>query len=183
MDFAASASILCMDLPFKQWATSTFSAKTPHVSVTSASICRLRSPRLVSRHVRGLAVMHSVLFGGSKSPHLYAQKLMLMIFDFVTMIFESVSRTFDSVAMIFDFVAMTFKTVGKKFDLCIVKKFDSFIIKKFDHDDIIQKAKFSSTKSQFTFAAPDTRGPCLKDIHLLILWSFDKGLWQSTTNS
>jgi hypothetical protein len=41
------------------------------------------------------------------------------------------------------------------------------------------------TKSQllFIFAAPDTQGLRLKDTHLLTLRSFDKGLWQSTTDS
>jgi hypothetical protein len=89
--------------------------------------------------------------------------------------------------------------VVKKFDPCIIKKFDSAvavifdpaIVMIFDHvcinlDHVApDKAKFFSTKSQllFTFAAPDTRGLRLKDMHLLILWSFDKGLWQSTTNS
>jgi hypothetical protein len=89
--------------------------------------------------------------------------------------------------------------VVKKFDLCVIKKFDSAIavvfdpaiVMIFDHvcinlDHVApDKAKFSSTKSQllFIFAAPDTRGLRLKDMHLLILWSFNKGLWQSTTNS
>jgi hypothetical protein len=115
------------------------------------------------------------------------------------MIFESVSRTFDSVAMIFDFVAMIFECVVKKFDPCVIKKFDLAVTVIFDPANIMifnhvcinldhvapDKAKFSSTKSQllFTFAAPDTQGLRLKDMHLLILWSFDKGLWRSTTNS
>jgi hypothetical protein len=82
-----------------------------------------------------------------------------MIFDSVIMIFEPSIKIFDSVVITFEFTAMTFETVVKKFDLCVVKKFDSFIvkkfdlciIKKFDHNDIIQRAKYFSIKSQFLF--------------------------------
>jgi hypothetical protein len=95
-------------------------------------------------------------------------------------------KKFDSaVAVIFD------PAIVMIFDPAIVMIFDPAIVMIFDHvcinlDHVApDKAKFSSTKSQllFTFAAPDTRGLCLKDMHFLILWSFDKGLWQSTTNS
>jgi hypothetical protein len=151
--------------------------------------------------IRGLAVAHSAPLRGTTSPRLCVRKLTLKIFDFVTMIFESVSRTFDSVVMIFECVVKKFDSrVIKKFDPYVVKKFNPCIIKKFnpavavifdpaivmifDHvcinlDHVApDKAMFSSTKSQllFTFAAPDARGLRLKDMHLLILWSFDKGL-------
>jgi hypothetical protein len=130
-----------------------------------------------------------------------------MIFESVSRTFDSVAMIFDFVAMIFECVVKKFDSrVIKKFDPYVVKKFDPYVIKKFDpavaviFDPAIvmtfdhvcinldhltpDKAKFSSTKSQllFTFAAPDTRGLRLKDMHLLILWSFDKGLWQSTTS-
>jgi hypothetical protein len=90
---------------------------------------------------------------------------------------------FESVIKIFDTIFMTFESSIKTFDAAIVMIFDHVCIN-LDHV-APDKAKFSSTKSQllFTFAAPDTRGLRLKDMHLLILWSFDKGLWQSTTNS
>jgi hypothetical protein len=90
-----------------------------------------------------------------------------MIFDSVIMTFEPSIKIFDSVVMTFEFTAMTFETVVKKFnlgvvkkfDLCVMKKFNSFIvkkfdlcvIKKFDHNDIIQRAKYFSIKSQFLF--------------------------------
>jgi hypothetical protein len=117
-------------------------------------------------------------------------------------------KTFESSIKIFDTADMVFvAAVAKKFDPYVVKKFDPCVIKKFnpavavifdsaivmifDHvcinlDHVApDKAKFSSTKSQllFTFAAPDTRGLRLKDMYLLILWSFDKGRWQSTTSN
>jgi hypothetical protein len=131
--------------------------------------------------------------GGSASPRLCVRELIAMIFDSVIKMFDSIAMIFDSVIMTFDpsikifdsvvmtfeFTAMTFETVVKKFDLgvvkkfdlCVVKKFNSFIvkkfdlcvIKKFDHNDIIQRAKYFSIKSQFllfTFATPDTRGLC-----------------------
>jgi hypothetical protein len=119
------------------------------------------------------------------------------IFDAaITKIFDSTDMVFAAAAdMVFDAAAdMVFVTaVAKKFDLFIVKKFDPCVMKKFDpavaviFDPAIvmifdhvcinlnhvasDKAKFSSTKSQllFTFAAPDTRGLRLKDMHLLIL--------------
>jgi hypothetical protein len=80
---------------------------------------------------------------------------------------------------------MIFDPAGNnKFDPCVTMIFDPAIVMIFDHVCInldhvaLDKAKFSSTKSQFifTFAAPDTRGLRLKDMHLLILWNFDKGL-------
>jgi hypothetical protein len=82
---------------------------------------------------------------------------------------------------------MAFDSADMVFDAAIATIFDPAIVMIFDPvvDHVApDKAKFSSTKSQllFTFAAPDIRGLRLKDMHLLILWSFDKGLWQSTTN-
>jgi hypothetical protein len=131
-----------------------------------------------------------------------------MIFESISRMFDSVAMIFDFVAMIFECVVKKFDSrVVKKFDPCVIKKFDPAvavifdpaiimifdlaIVMIFDHvcinlDQVApDKAKFSSTKSQllFTFAAPYIRGLHLKNIHLLILWSFDKGLWQSTTNS
>jgi hypothetical protein len=121
------------------------------------------------------------VLGGSASPRHYVRELIAMIFesvikmfDSIAMIFDSIIMTFessikifDSVVMTFEFTAMTFETVVKKFDLCVVKKFDlcvvkkfdSFIvkkfdlciIKKFDYNDIIQRAKYFSIKSQFLF--------------------------------
>jgi hypothetical protein len=131
-----------------------------------------------------------------------------MIFESISRMFDSVAMIFDFVAMIFERVVKKFDSrIVKKFDLFIVKKFDPCVMKKFDpavaviFDPAIvmifdhvcinlnhvasDKAKFSSTKSQllFTFVAPYIRGLHLKNMHLLILWSFDKGLWQPTTNS
>jgi hypothetical protein len=95
------------------------------------------------------------------------------------MIFECVVKKFDSRVIKFD------PYVVKKFDPCVIKKFDPIVAVIFDPAIVMifdyvcinldhiapDKAKFSSTKSQllFTFAAPDTRGLRLKDIHLLIL--------------
>jgi hypothetical protein len=128
-------------------------------------------------------------------------KFAIMAFDSADMVFDTtVDKIFKFAIMAFDSTDMVFvATVAKKFDLCIDKKFDPAvamifdpaIVMIFDHvcinlDHVApDKAKFSSTKSQllFTFTAPDTRGLRLKDMHLLILWSFDQGLWQSTSNT